>query len=572
MASPVELIKEKLGIAEVVGSYLKLEKAGSNLKAKCPFHNEKTPSFFVSPARGSYYCFGCGAKGDIFSFVQAFEGLDFVGALRSLASRAGVEVVSEDPRARDERQKLSSLLEAATLFFQKKLDSNKDAAAYLSKRGLSEETISSWRIGFAPDAWRECLEYCREKGFTPEEIEKAGLTKTEKGKTYDRFRSRIMFPIFDSAGRVVAFSGRILGKESEHIPKYLNSPETILFSKSRVLYGFDRAKNEIRRQDYAMLVEGQMDLLMCHQGGFKNAVASSGTAFTSEQLVSLKRLSKRILMVFDADKAGIQASLRSASLALSAGMEVKVAALPAGTDPAELILKDKDSFKKCLRSSSHIIDFYLDAIIKEKTDERGRARAIRDKLLPYVVALESSIEADHFIHTISERADISESAIRDDLQKVSVPAREALGEEKEKEKEKETHLNPRRNLVERLVTGLWLWQNKQKKALLDVATFKGEVERILGGVRSKELFSEAEKMADELIYQAESYYAGHESLEAVGREMLFALEEDTLREELAKAMRGLAEAERGGNAKKKKEMLTRCDELAKQLNTVRQTR
>src|SRR3989344_6178626 len=327
MSSPVELIKERLSITEVIGAYLGLEKAGSNLKAKCPFHNEKTPSFFVSPTRGSYYCFGCGAKGDIFSFVQAFEGLDFMGALKTLASRAGVELIPENPRVRTERERLLSLLDTAVLFFQKSLGENEQARAYLSKRGISDETIQSWRVGFAPDSWHACSEFCLQKGFTADEIARAGLSKTEKGKTYDRFRSRVMFPIFDSAGRAVAFSGRILGKESEQIPKYLNSPETSVFSKSRVLYGFDRAKNEIRRKDFTMLVEGQMDLLMCYQAGFKNTVASSGTAFTREQLEMLKRLSKRVLMVYDADKAGIQASLRSASLALSSGMEVKVAAL-----------------------------------------------------------------------------------------------------------------------------------------------------------------------------------------------------------------------------------------------------
>ena len=567
MSSPVELIKERLSITEVIGAYLGLEKAGSNLKAKCPFHNERTPSFFVSPSRGSYYCFGCGAKGDIFSFVQAFEGLDFMGALKTLAARAGVELIPENPRVRTERERLLSLLDTAVLFFQKSLGENTHALAYLSKRGISDETIQSWRVGFAPDSWHACSEFCLQKGFTADEIARAGLSKTEKGKTYDRFRSRVMFPIFDSAGRAVAFSGRILGKESEQIPKYLNSPETSVFSKSRVLYGFDRAKNEIRRKNFTILVEGQMDLLMCHQAGFKNTVASSGTAFTREQLEMLKRLSKRVLMVYDADKAGIQASLRSASLALSGGMEVKVAALPAGSDPAELILKDLLRFKESLRLSSHIIDFYLAAIQAEKLDERGLVRSVRDRLLPYVVALESSIERDHFLNRIATATGIREEALREDLAKISRVVPGARADEK-----KETMLSPRRHLVERLICGLYFWQSREEKRMLDVAAFEKELGRILGKERSGRLITEARAVEDELIFQAESYYHTHESLEASARELLLALEEDTVREELEAAMKELTLAEKGKDAHKRSLLLSRCQELTRTLHDLKHKR
>lgn len=568
MSSPVELIKERLSITDVVGAYLRLEKAGSNLKAKCPFHNERTPSFFVSPSRGSYYCFGCGAKGDMFSFVQAFEGIDFIGALKALAARAGVEITPEDPRARNERERLFSLLDAAALFFQRNLEEHKLARDYLAKRGISDETLHAWRVGFAPDSWHGCSDYCVQKGFDADAIAQAGLSKTENGKTYDRFRSRVMFPIFDSAGRVVAFSGRIHGKESEKIPKYLNSPETSVFSKSRVLYGFDRAKNEIRRKDFTMLVEGQMDLLMCHQAGFSNTVASSGTAFTQEQLVLLKRLSKRILMVYDADKAGIQASLRSATLALSAGMEVKVVALPAGTDPAELILKDVDRFKQSLRSSSHIIDFYLAAIRAEKLDERGLVRSIRDQLLPFVVALESSIERDHFIRRIAELTGIREEALREDLAKISTAhSPHTLAKET-----KDTVLSPRRHLVERLMCGLLFWQSREEKRALDMESFEKELERILGKAQSKQLLAEAKTAEDELAFQAESYYRSHESLEQPARELLLALEEDTLKEELAAAMKTLSAAEKEHDAKQRSALLAKCQELTHRLHDLKKVR
>ena len=539
MPSPVESIKERLHIADIIGSYIKLEKAGSNLKAKCPFHNERTPSFFVSPARGSYYCFGCGAKGDMFSFVQAFEGTDFVGALRTLAHRAGIELVREDPRERGERERMFLLLETATLFFERQLKTHPSALEYLHGRGLSLDSITSWRVGFAPDAWDTFVTFALREGFTKDELEKAGLVKTEGARTYDRFRSRIMFPIFDSTGRAIAFSGRILGKEGDSIPKYLNSPETPVFSKSAILYGFDRAKLEIRRKDFAMLVEGQMDLLMCHQAGFKNTVASSGTAFTEGQITLLKRLTKRLLMVYDADKAGVQASLRSASLALSAGMEVKIVALPALTDPAELIATDLPRFKESLASSAHIIDFYLAVMLKEDLDERKLARAIRDRLLPYVAALESSIERDHFISRIANRTGIREQAIREDLQKSKNPARSTTPAEIPKE----TALNPRRHQAERLLLGLLFWQEHTSPPALDVVWLKKEIERIVPTSRVKKLFAEAEGLQDELTYQAESYYRGAGSLTEVARDLLSTLEEDTLKEELSVSLKELLNAE-----------------------------
>ena len=311
MSTPVEQIKERLGIADVVGSYMKLERVGSSLKGKCPFHNEKTPSFFVSPARGSYYCFGCQAKGDIFTFVQEFEGLDFIGALRVLAVRAGVTLTKIDPKVRSEYARLYLCLEKATRFYEETLISNTEASEYITSRGLKQETIKDWRLGFAPSDWRQLFDYLLKEGFKTEEMEKVGLIKvahqTDTGghavsapkKYYDTFRGRIMFPIRDSAGRVIAFSGRILPRlDDGKTGKYINSPETILFSKSEVLYGFDRAKLVIRQKDAAILVEGQMDLLMAHQAGFENTVASSGTALTEQQLVRLKRLSENLLLSF----------------------------------------------------------------------------------------------------------------------------------------------------------------------------------------------------------------------------------------------------------------------------------
>ncbi|MCX6712416.1 MAG: DNA primase [Candidatus Vogelbacteria bacterium] len=322
MASSVEQIKAKLSIVDVVGSYLKLEKAGINYRGKCPFHNEKTPSFFVSLARGSYHCFGCNRGGDIISFVQDIEGLDFIEALRILAERAGVEL---EPLHRGEglaTNRLFTLLDEATKFYTQQLDLalNKKARDYLIERGLTEESIKNFRVGFAPDGWRGVYDHLIRLGFNEGEMIKVGLViaNTKAGpqasRGYDRFRSRLMFPIANPNGKVVGFSGRIFGAETETTAKYINSPQTELYNKSKILYGYDRAKQAMRQQDECIFVEGQMDLIMSHQAGATNTVAVSGTALTTEHIQLVKRLTDNIVLANDYDLAGLKASLRAINL------------------------------------------------------------------------------------------------------------------------------------------------------------------------------------------------------------------------------------------------------------------
>ncbi|MEK7066100.1 MAG: DNA primase, partial [Patescibacteria group bacterium] len=480
MSSSVDKIKERLGIVDVIGSYIKLERAGNSFKARCPFHNEKTPSFFVSPERDSYYCFGCGAKGDILTFVEQFEGLDFKGALKVLAERAGVELVPENPKFRDEREKLFDVMEESTKFFEQNLSTAGEASDYLKKRGLADKTIKEWRIGYAPLLWNNLENHLKTKNFSPSEMEKAGLIKRDGGRSYDRFRDRIIFPIFDSSGRVIAFSGRILHDDGKSA-KYLNSPETELFSKSRVLYGFDRAKLAIKRMDYSILVEGQMDLIICHQAGYTNAVASSGTALTASHLEILKRLSNRVIMAFDADNAGFNASARAWQIALSLGMEVKIAELPKGFDPAELILKNKEKWVASLKESKHIIDFYLDRVLSEESDKRKIAMKIKDKVLPFISALESNIEKSHFVTKIADTAQIKEESIWADLEKVKTIAGDefAGGNAKILRKDDEPQAL-RKDSILRRISGIIFWQESKNKpfALLDKA--KENLKNIIG--------------------------------------------------------------------------------------------
>ncbi|HJL55626.1 MAG TPA: DNA primase, partial [Candidatus Paceibacterota bacterium] len=418
MATQVEQIKEKLGIVDVVGQYIKLEKAGSNLKAKCPFHNEKTPSFFVSPARNSYYCFGCNAKGDIFSFVEQFEGVDFTGALKILGEKAGVQIVYERQDIRDEKSRLHSIMEDATLFFEENLNKQKKVLEYLKKRGLDDKTIKTWRVGYSPDSWSSLYEHLKGK-FNTDEINKAGLIKkSEKGGDYyDRFRGRIMFPISDNSGRIIAFSGRIF-KDNENEAKYINSPETQLFSKSKILYGYDKAKFSIRKLNFSIVVEGQMDILLSHQALFTNTVALSGTALTEEQVGLLKRLSGNVVLAFDSDSAGVASSGKSAMLMLSLGMDVKVTHLKQGEDPSDVLNRSKDEWKKAIRNSKHIVDFYLD-ILRDSIDDKRKLRLkVGQTVLPYIKVISNKIDQEHFISVVAHRLGVAEDAVREEVENV----------------------------------------------------------------------------------------------------------------------------------------------------------
>src|SRR3989344_3981942 len=294
-------------IFDLIGSYIRLSKAGANFKAVCPFHNEKTPSFYVSPSREIFHCFGCNAGGDVFRFVSMIEGVEFPEALSILAGRAGVVLKREDPRISGERKRLLSLIDDAAKYFESELAGNGPAKEYLRTRGLKEGTVRSFRLGFVPDGWENLFGHLSQKGYKPEEIAKAGLALQSSNpnsgtKFYDRFRSRIMFPISDSSGRVVGFSGRIFNKETNE-GKYINTPNTVLYDKSKILYLWDRAKNEARKENTCIVVEGQMDALMSHQAGITNTVATSGTAFGSAHLSIIKRLASKLLLAFDNDEA-----------------------------------------------------------------------------------------------------------------------------------------------------------------------------------------------------------------------------------------------------------------------------
>ncbi len=573
MSTQVEQIKERLGIADVVGSYIQLTRSGSSLKGKCPFHNEKTPSFFVSPARGSYYCFGCSAKGDIFTFVQEFEGLDFIGALRVLAQRAGVALTKIDPKVRSEYARLYLCLEKATRFYEQKLQDTAEAKSYLDGRGLLPETIKTWRIGFAPNDWRQLFDHLQKEGFTPDEMGKVGLIKRseqDRSRFYDAFRGRVMFPIRDSASRVIAFSARILPSlDDGKSGKYINSPETILFSKSHTLYGFDRAKLIIRQKDATILVEGQMDLLMAHQTGFENTVASSGTALTEEQLVKIKRLSDNLLISLDADGAGKRASEKGIRLALSLGMNVKGILIAGGKDPAELIQKDPTEWERAVKEAKHLIVYLLDAYLEKGGTVEDTMFYIKTKILPFIKLLPSSVDQMKYIRTIAERGSLREgleSALIEDLKKL--PNAEQIKELPELRKASApTHANT----LERRVFSIYLLAESKKNATL-LSRMETDLLRIFG----QELFSKKKEqyraLQDVLLLEAEALYGSGVPSSGEEQELLRHLEEGHLTTLLSAKMDTLVVAEREGKKEEAQKLLIECKELTQKLATLKSHR
>ena len=569
MQNATDQIKERLSIADVISSYIKLERTGANYKARCPFHNEKTPSFFVSGTRNSYYCFGCGAKGDIFSFVQAYEGLDFKGALKLLADRAGVSLGNYQKENTDEKEKLFAVMEAATQYYIEQIQKNPGALKYLKDRGLNDDTIRSFRIGFAPDDWRPLSTELTKKKFPDGILEKAGLIKTnERGGHYDRFRYRIMFPIFDSTGRVIAFSGRTMSSD-ENTPKYLNSPDTPLFDKSSALYGIDRAKEFIRKKDYAIIVEGQFDLLLSHQAGLFNTVAASGTALSDSvpsgdrgvtNLQMLARFSKNILFAFDGDKAGINAAYRGSLLALGLGMDVKVASLPEGKDPADVIKENKDKWLDVLKHTEPAITFFAKRIMASK-DERERIKMVQKLVLPMISKAPSALIREHFIKNVAEITGMSTDALIADVsvfEQESQPRNPVATETAEK-------VTQTFSLADRLY-GIVFWQRAMEKPFVDPLVLEEKLKTTLGTERALTLADSAAERKEELIFEAEASYGEDGHLEKEFDHLLHALHARQLHQDIEDLARQIREAERSGADTG--ELLAQVGEKTKQLHAI----
>jgi len=583
----VQKIKERLSIVDIVSSYLKLEKAGKNFKAKCPFHNEKTPSFFISPERGSYYCFGCNAKGDIFSFVEHFEGTDFKGALKILADKAGVPF-SLNNNFKDDTTVLYKIMEDASLFFESNLLKNKEALDYLILRGIKKSSISNFRIGYAKEEWGSLYDHLTKKGFKQKDIESAGLIKM--GQTgnnyYDRFRGRIMFPINDSSGRVIAFSGRLFRRANSpsdiEEAKYINSPDTPLYNKSSIFYGLDKAKNSIRSRDYSVVVEGQVDLILSHQIGFTNTVAVSGTAFTDttsddnenkiNNLGLVKRLSSNIIFAYDGDEAGIRAAYRSSMIALSLDMQVKIAFAPIGKDPADTILESPEKWKQIIKDSTDTIHFLLKDICAKTTNKERRRKDIEDKIFPFLVIITSSIKRSNYIKDIYEKTGIQEEALIKDFRDYEKKQGNKIIKENQISLDKNKYNTRQDNLCKRLFAILfWEGENESDKNIITQA--KENFIKSIGQEEFDKIKNLYEPFFENLIYEAEKLYSNKDNiLEKDIEEIILNLEEEILNSQLYLLFIRIKEKEDKGEKKELEEELINYQKIVEKIEDIKNRR
>lgn len=511
MNSEIEQIKSRLNIVDIIGEYIKLEKAGINYRAPCPFHSEKTPSFFVSPSRQMWHCFGgCNEGGDIFKFVMKIEGVEFIDALKLLAKKAGVQLKESSKKYEEiktQREILLSICKKATAFFSTQLEKSKsglEAKDYLLKRGFKEETIKDWKIGYAPSTWNSLCDYLIGLGYKREDIINAGMASE---KFFDRFRSRIIFPICDASGQSIGFTGRVFNSEDE--AKYLNTPNTLLYDKSQALYGIDKAKIEIRKKDSCILVEGNIDCIMSHQSGVKNCLAVSGTALTTIHLGIIKRFSNNLTLAFDMDLAGNNATKKGIDMAINNGFNVKVIAMNNEKDPADIILSSgEEEWKRIIEGAKPINQFYFDLALKNKDVKSIEdQKKIVDELLPIFKKIDNTIEQTHWIQKLAEVLSIREDDVRQEMKKVKLP-------DQEFEIQKEKRGKPRRELLEETILSIILINplmveklNQEQKELFTFIEDKKDDSYI---VMKSELLKEEEIDIDDewhkCVYEIENIY------------------------------------------------------------------
>lgn len=556
----VAQIKERLSITDIISPYVKLRRAGRSMVGLCPFHKEKTGSFHVSPERGTWHCFGCGLGGDGFSFIEKVEGVDFKGALKILADKAGVVIEYSGGATKEDTSKKERLYTLMSRACEKYgfAFTGSAAESYAHTRALSDETIESWRLGFAPDAWRFLLEALTTEGFTVPEMLAAGLIKEADGKPgtyYDRFRNRLMFPIRDAAGRVVAFTGRALSADDQ--AKYLNSPETELYHKSEILFGMDRAKDAIRTRGFVMLVEGQIDVLLAHQAGFTNAVALSGTALTEAHLRLMKRFSENLMLVLDADPAGLTATARSAALALRQGLRVKAARLPKGQDPADLIASTEEGAKEFanrIKEGKPIVDFFLAELGENEHDPHRLMRLVEQIVLPLLVAIPSPMEREHFIQSTARTLGLSSEAVRESLKRVPTEEPVAVPESAQKVQPRPVSRSARETRAEQLIALVHAYPTTKLAEHV-----KSEYIRI-----TEALEFPPDAPPESALFQIEQTY-GDDPGESAVDELLHAFESAVIREAYETAVANLRRAETSGEATRIEEAQRVCAELSARL-------
>ena len=571
--TPIDEIKNRLDIVEVIQGYIRLKKAGKDYKALCPFHKEKNPSFYVSPSKQIWHCFSCNMGGDMFTFVQKIEGVEFADALRILAQKAGVVLKKEDPKVRSKRKILYDICEEAANFFQEQLGKNKSVQFHLKNRGLQSETIKDFRIGYALNSWDGLNNHLIELGFKAGDIERAGLiTKKEGGsKYYDRFRNRIMFPIFDLNGQTVGFTGRIYGKEQEG-GKYINTPETLIYNKSMIVYGLDKAKIEIRKKNQCVLVEGQFDVIMAHQGGSKNAVAISGTALTLEHLKILKRYTENLIFSFDADTGGEEATKRSVSLSQQLEFNIKVALLPRHRDPADIVKESPKKWEIIINKAKPFMEFYFDNIFSKypKKLTVDNKREIAKALLFPIKNTVNVVEQAHWLQLLASKLKVEEKALLEALRRIKIreAGDEIISAPKVLKKERTEEL-------EEYLLGLVLKYPKHRSYL--VKNFKESLfvspktKKLFHDIKSKNKLSSGHQFLKKyLIFKIE--YCDLEEKDVLS-EIDCCIKEikiHKIKEEMGEVGLDIKEAEQKEKSKDLKKLTQKFSKLAEELNKLNQ--
>ncbi|OGI24004.1 MAG: DNA primase [Candidatus Moranbacteria bacterium RIFOXYA1_FULL_44_8] len=597
--SDVEDIKNRISVVDLVGEYVRLQKAGSAWRALCPFHNEKTPSFMVSEERRSFHCFGCGKGGDIFTFVMEMEGLEFREALEQLAQKAGIELKrfeKGDKEKESVKPKLYNILELAAKWYEKNLwegRGKEKILGYLRGRGLEDETIKKFRLGYAPEGWRNLLEFLKKKNFSVADIAKTGLL-VEKGfekkipnskyqaqdtKYYDRFRDRIVFPVQDIMGRVVGFAARVAPGGDEKTAKYINTPQTELYDKSKVLYGLNFAKTEIKKRDEVVLVEGNMDVIASQQAGFQNTIAVSGTAFGPEQIKVIKRYTENIKMAFDMDPAGQAAARKSARVCLENDLNVRIVLLPKEKDAADIVREDKAVWKMSVEGAREVVEYFFeDAFSRHDPKKSSDKKKIAKELLNVIKDIANPVEKGHWIKTLAEKLGVGESALVEILKKARSEPKPAI-------RGKENAILQsagKEKAVERRIIGLLFvfpGETDKQRETINPNNFSGETERRIieklkkeGQEKNSEKIKslvfdfEAQRLIDEAVFEVEVERDenGITFPEEDLKEALKRQRNMMIRESRAEFSKKIKEAEKAGDKKTAKALLQEFQDLSSQ--------
>lgn len=581
--TPIEQIKDKIDIVEFIGSYIQLKPAGKNFKANCPFHSEKTPSFMVSPERQTWHCFGsCAEGGDVFKFLMKHENLEFYEALKILAEKAGVELKKISPTDQKQFGVLYDINESAKNFFKSQLERNERAKKYLQERGLTNKTIEEFEIGFATGGFEDLTLDLINLGYDIKDMERSGLNfKSDRGNYIDRFRNRIMFPIHNHFGKVIGFSGRILPEfDTGEMGKYINSPETLIFNKSRILYGFHKSKNFIHQVNKALLVEGQMDFLMCWQDGVKNIVATSGTALTQDHLKTLKKQTDNIIFSFDNDEAGLKAAERSIDLANSLDFNVKILILKDFKDPAEMVVKNPGLMAKFIEKSQGVMEFYFNRYLPKETNNPQLAtdnnfsnlkKNIRI-VLAKIKNISSPVEKNHWIKELSQKTEMSEQALMEEMEQIKNPTIPTFSATKKEEVSQSQNGNSksRREMISERILILFLADGQFKSSVEKNTGYMPvsyqEIFKKISGVET-EINPEIDNLTSLLSMQA-SIASGdftEEKLKKELAELLRQLKQEYCKEKQSDLTKAIKLAEKNKDESKLQELLKQFDEISKLL-------